>query len=124
MVRSIILAAAAAFTLGACATQAASTETPRGDCFRAESINGFSPVDDHNVKISVGANREYILTSLSRLTGLNFEQELAVESHSGWICTGNGLDLRLHTRGPFHQTFAITNVARAPEPEPAAPQGS
>ncbi len=123
MVRSIIVAATA-LALGACATQTADSHAPGGDCFRAENINGFSTVDDHNVKISVGASRDYILTSLNRLTGLNFEQELVVESHTGWICTGNGLDLQLHTRGPFHQTFAITNVARAPDAEPAAPQGS
>jgi len=108
-------------TLGACTTTAASADPPSGrDCFASRSILGYSIIDEHNVKVSVGASRDYIFTTNWNARNLDWGEAIAVRSTSGWICTGNGLGVSV-TGGRPPQTYPITGIARAPEP---APQGS
>ena len=118
MRKRLALPVLTALALAACA----STETgdtaaaPEGrDCFNADNVSGYTYIDNQHVGISVGANRKYILTTMFNARDLDWTQAIALRSTSSWVCTGNGLDLQLHTRGPLHQTFAITNVARAPK---------
>jgi hypothetical protein len=108
-------------TLGACATPAADTTAPPGrDCFSSNSILGYSIVDDHNVKVHVGASRDYIFTTNWNARNLDWSEAIAVRSTTGWICTGNGLGVEVRGGRPI-QTYPITGITRAPEP---APQGS
>ena len=108
-------------TLGACATPADGATPPAGrDCFASRSILGYSIIDEHNVKIHVGASRDYILTTNWNARNLDWSEAIALRSPTGWICTGNGLGVDV-TGGRPRQTYPITAIARAPEP---APQGS
>jgi hypothetical protein len=119
--RSLIVAAL--LTLGACATNtptANNDPTPPGgrDCFLASSVNGYSVVDDHTVRVTVGANRNYLLGTTWNVRDLNWTEVVALHSRgSDWICTGNGLGVEV-TGGRPHQTYPITSVTRE------APQGS
>ncbi len=108
-------------TLGACTTASAGGDPPSGrDCFASRSILGYSIIDDHNVKVSVGASRDYILTTTWNARDLDWGEAIALRSTTGWICTGNGLGVSVIGGRPS-QTYPITGIARAPEP---APQGS
>lgn len=125
MLRTLFIAAALGLT--ACAsstpdtTQSASASNEGRDCFRSGDVNGYNYVDEHHVKLSVGASRDYILTTTWNARDLNWTQAVAIHSTTGWICTGNGLGIEL-SGGQPHRTYPITGIERAPEP--VAPQGS
>ncbi|MBI3439922.1 MAG: hypothetical protein HY054_14950 [Proteobacteria bacterium] len=107
--------------LGACTTPSAGATPPAGrDCFASSSVLGYSIVDEHNVKVHVGASRDYILTTNWNARNLDWGEAIALRSTTGWICTGNGLGVDV-TGGRPSQTYPITGIARAPAP---APQGS
>lgn len=108
-------------TLGACATPPADATAPSGrDCFAASSTLSYSIIDDHNVKVHVGASRDYILTTNWNARNLDWGEAIALRSATSWICTGNGLGVEV-TGGRPSQSYPITGIARAPAP---APQGS
>jgi hypothetical protein len=126
MVRSFILAAAASLALAACATSdnTASAEAPANrDCFNASSVSGYEPLDDNTVKLTVGANRYYGLTTQQRITETRFSEHIALRSTNNWICTGNGLGVSLFVPGGVPESYIVTQIARLPD-QAAAPQGS
>ncbi|MBS0386317.1 MAG: hypothetical protein JSS00_13330 [Proteobacteria bacterium] len=107
-------------TLGACATPASETPPSGRDCFASRSILGYSIIDEHSVKVHVGASRDYIFSTTWNARDLNWSEAIVLRSTTGWICTGNGLGVEV-TGGRPRRTYPITNIERAPEP---APQGS
>lgn len=129
MLRTLLLTAAAAFSLAACAatpTDTASTAMPADrDCFYANSVSGFNAIDDRHVRITAGASRHYILTTNFNARDLRYSEALALRSRSGWVCTGTNLpDIEIYGGDPTRHYF-ITEVVREPEPAPAAaPSGS
>lgn len=111
------------WTLAACAsTDAASDQTASSsDCFRSEQVNGYSVVDNNHIKLSVGANRDYVLTTLWNARDLDWTHAIAIRSSTGRICTGNGLGVELIGGDP-QRNFPVSEIARAPSEEPV--QGS
>ncbi|HVV34072.1 MAG TPA: DUF6491 family protein [Vitreimonas sp.] len=117
--------------LAACST----TTAPRADaanapgdrdCFLASSVNGYNVVDDHTVRVTVGASRHYLLGTTWNAHDLNWSEAIALRSPpSGWVCTGNGLGVEVRGGHP-PQTYPITSVTREPDAAPAqpAPSGS
>jgi hypothetical protein len=111
--------ACAAFALSACATAPA----PEGrDCFLNRQINGYSVIDEHHVRVSVGASRSYILTTNWNANDLRWTEVIAIRSTGDWICTGSGLGVDVIGGRP-RMTYPIVSIEREPEP-PAEPQGS
>ena len=112
------------WTLAACASTESSgqhTASSSSDCFRAEQVNGYDVVDNNHVRISVGANRHYILTTLWNSRDLDWTHAIAIRSSTGRICTGNGLGIQLIGGDPS-RTYPVSEIARAPDDEPV--QGS
>ncbi len=122
--KTILTAIFALWTLAACASGGGSeTQTSSStDCFRSEQARGFSVVDNTHIKLSVGANRDYILTTMWNARDLDWTQAIAIRSATGRICVGNGLGVDL-IGGEPRRTFPIVSIERAPADEPAA-QGS
>lgn len=123
-----LLAACAALALTACATadQTASANAAAGDrdCFSASSINGYNVVDDHNVTLRVGANRNYNFNLDWNARDLDWTNAIAIQSTTNFICTGNGLGVRIIGGDPRRDYF-VREITRVPEAPPAAqPQGS
>jgi len=116
--------ALAGLALVACAstTETASTPSDGRDCFRSEDVSGFSIVDDHNVRLSVGPSRDYILTTLFNARDLDWTQAIAIRSTSGWICTGSVPGVEL-IGGEPRRNYPVQSIARAPEETPPV-QGS
>jgi uncharacterized protein DUF6491 len=116
--------------LAACSTSmtahdehTATADAAARDCFLASSVNGYSYVNEHTVRVTVGANRHYLLGTTWNAQDLNWTEAIALRSRgSDWICTGNGLGVEV-TGGRPRQTYPITSITREPEPPPA-PQGS
>ena len=113
-----ILLAAAAVTLTACATEQSASMTPAEDrdCFRAQSVSGYTVVDDHNVRVSVGANRHYTMHTSWNVNDLDWTQAIVLESDSSWICTGNVFGQVEVTGGALGRSFPIQTVTRDPDP--------
>lgn len=111
------------WTLAACAsTETASTQTASGsDCFLSDQVNGYSVIDNTHIGLSVGANRDYVLTTLWNARDLDWTHAIAIRSSTGRICTGNGLGVQLIGGDP-QRTFPVSQIARAPAAEPV--QGS
>jgi hypothetical protein len=111
------------WTLAACAStdtdgqQSASSV----DCFRSEQVSGYSVIDDHNVGLSVGASRQYVLTTAWNARDLDWTHAIAIRSATGRICTGNGLGVELIGGDP-QRTYPVSQIARAPDDNPV--QGS
>jgi hypothetical protein len=125
MFRKLLLAFTACWTLAACATtETASTEPPAGrDCFNADSVSGFSPLDQNRVKLTVGPTRDYVLTTAQRINDARFSQAIGIDSTTNWICTGNGLGVTLIVPHSIPERYQVTSIERLPEEAPA-PQGS
>lgn len=106
----------------ATATDTASTTPPADrDCFAAHSVRGYELIDDNNIRIDVGASREYILGTMWDAHDLDWTQAIALRSTSGWICTGNGLGVEV-IGGEPRRTYPINSITRAPDEAPI--QGS
>lgn len=121
--RTIFAAILALWTLAACATSETDAAQRAGasDCFRSEQARGFSVIDNTHIRLSVGANRHYVLTTLWNARDLDWTQAIAIRSATGRICVGNGLGVEL-SGGEPHRTYPIVSIERAPEDEAA--QGS
>lgn len=92
MLRYAMCVAALATASCAASTPADETELAARDCFNSRSINGFSVVDRDTVKLSVGANKEYLATVRgASCYDLQWSQEIAVEASGGsnWMCAGD-----------------------------------
>ena len=116
-VRTLLLAAAAA-GLAACATAQSASMTPSEgrDCFHADSVSGFSVIDDHNVGISVGASRRYTMHTDWDVSDLDWTQAITLRSDSSWICTGNVFGQVEVTGGSLNRSFPIQTITRDPDP--------
>lgn len=130
MLRTTLLAGLA-LTLAACAaagtqTTASATAPSGRDCFRNEDINGFNVEDENRVRIRVGANRNYFLTTDWNARQLSWSHVLAIRSQTGWICTGSPMDVRIVGSQPV-RSYYITNIERGPDrgqETAATPSGS
>ena len=88
------------------------------DCFSANAVNGFNPVDDDTVDIRVGANRRYRLELAGFCPDIDRSWRIAVRTTGGssWIC--QGLDAELIVPSPSgRQRCLVTDVRRLSEDE-------
>jgi hypothetical protein len=125
--QKILIAFSALFalwTLAACAsTDAAGGQSASAnDCFNSEQANGFTVIDNTHIGLRVGANRNYVLTTMWNARDLDWTHAIALRSSTGRICTGNGLGVELIGGDP-RRTYPIVSITRAAE-DAAAPQGS
>lgn len=111
------------WTLAACASNGAENQQNASslDCFRSEQVSGYNVIDDHNVGLSIGASRRYVLTTSWNARDLDWSQAIAIRSSTGRICTGNGLGVQLIGGYP-QRTYPVSQIARAPDDNPV--QGS
>jgi hypothetical protein len=115
----------AALALAACATSTEGQSTAANssnDCFRQEQVTGYNVVDSNHIRLSVGASRHYVLTTMWNANDLDWTQAIAIRSATGRICTGNGLGVDL-IGGEPRRTYPIVSIERAADDEPAV-QGS
>ncbi|MBX3430360.1 MAG: hypothetical protein KF779_12340 [Hyphomonadaceae bacterium] len=103
------------WTLAACASTEASGEQSASaqDCFLSAQVTGYNLIDDHNVGLSVGASRDYVLTTTWNARDLDWTHAIALRSSTGRICTGNGLGVEIIGGDP-RRTYPISQIARAP----------
>jgi Family of unknown function (DUF6491) len=116
--RMILTALFALWTLAACASSdsAQQTSATSNDCFRSEEVRGFNVIDNTHIGFRVGANRNYILTTMWNARDLDWTQAIGIRSSTGRICTGNGLGVEL-IGGEPRRTYPIVSIERAPGDE-------
>ncbi len=115
---AITVLAAGALALSACAASTQTAESTEGrDCFRQANVTGYQVIDEHNIGVSVGANRQYILGTAWNARDLDWTQAIALRSSTGWICTGNGLGVEI-LGGEPQRVYPVNSITRAPDPNP------
>lgn len=120
MLRTLLLAAAG-LALAACAAQGrteASAPPAGRDCFRAAEINGYGVMGDRTLRVDVGANRRYALTTSSTLAGARSEIQLGVQADTGFICEGEALAVRIVSLRDPSRVWQVTDIARLPDEAP------
>lgn len=90
------------------------------DCFRSDDVSGFGVVDNDTIRVSVGANRDYLLSAPRAGRDARWNAEIGLRSTTDWICTGNGLGVDLYVHESFTRRFPVRNIVRAPDPTPAS----
>ncbi len=113
--RTILTALFALWTLAACASSDGAQQSAAAtsnDCFRSEEVRGFNVIDNTHIGFRVGANRNYILTTMWNARDLDWTQEIAIRSGTGRICTGNGLGVELIGGDP-RRNYPIVSIERA-----------
>lgn len=114
--RNLSIAVAALLT-AACATGPHDQPAADRDCFRSDDVRGYSVIDDTHIGLTVGHNRNYVLTTMWNARDLDWTQAIGIRSTTGWICTGNGLGVELIGGDP-QRNFPIVSIERAAD-EPA-----
>ncbi|MEZ5959801.1 MAG: DUF6491 family protein [Hyphomonadaceae bacterium] len=111
------------WTLAACASTTPSENQSASslDCFRSDQVSGYNYIDNHNIGLSIGASRHYVLTTTWNARDLDWSQAIALRSSTGRICTGNGLGVQIIGGDP-QRTYPVTQISRAPDDNPV--QGS
>jgi len=119
--RLVIIAAALAMaTACASATDVAEGPAPAGrDCFRNDDVSGFGIIDDDTLSVRVLGNRNYSVSAHRIGRDLRFEQDVALRSRTGWICTGATPDLDVFGGGIVPRRYLVRSVERIVE-EPEA----
>jgi hypothetical protein len=92
----ILTLAASAIAIGCAVTQsgtparAAAPPSTRGQCFRVQDVNGYSPVSDNVVDVQAGASRYFRLSLDGWCPQSAFSRRVALKTSSGssWICQG------------------------------------
>lgn len=105
--RLAVLVIGAALASSGCASAPAPTGR---DCFLNRQINGYAVIDNHHVRVSVGANRHYVLTTDWNAHDLEWTERIAIRSASDWICTGSGLGVDI-IGGEPRRRYPISAIA-------------
>jgi hypothetical protein len=119
--KRILMSILCLWTLAACASTNGEQTTSSLDCFNSEHVSGYNVIDDNHIGISVGASRNYVLTTMWNARDLDWTHAIAIRSATGRICTGNGLGVELIGGDP-RRTYPVSEIARAPDDQPV--QGS
>ena len=109
------------WTLAACASTEGAQSASSVDCFNSEQVSGYNVIDNHNIGLSVGASRDYVLTTTWNARDLDWTHAIALRSSTGRICTGNGLGVEIIGGDP-QRTYPVSQITRAPDNAPV--QGS
>ena len=98
----LAIAACAAGLAAACAMPATSQQqaaraaaSDSRQCFNAQMVNGFNPVDQNTVRVTVGANTVYELETVGHCPQIDWSQSIGIRTVSGqtWVCHGFDAEL-------------------------------
>jgi hypothetical protein len=120
MFRTLFVASAAALALSACATPGDTGSASTRDCFRAIDVSGYGVVDQHNVRVTVSPQREYILTVPGNTRDLDWTHAISIRSVTSFVCVGEHPNVQLMGGDP-PMPYQVTRITRAPQ---TAPTGS
>jgi hypothetical protein len=113
--------AASATLVGSAAIAATAPESKA--CFFTQQIDGWHYVNDHMIRIEVGAARQFDLTLMASAPELVNHLAIGFKSPdpTGLVCTGDGAGVEVFKQGPYHETYAVTHIDPVP-PKPASDQ--
>lgn len=109
-----------ALGLAGCASAAAQGAAAERDCFRTRSVTGYEIVDSRTIRVRIGTERRYDLTTFENTSGLDFGFGATISSRTGFVCEGDSANVEI-TGGRPQRTYGVRNVTRAPD-EPLVSQ--
>lgn len=124
----IVTATLLALTLGiaGCASQGGAAAGAKVDrnCFSADRVSGFEPVDNTTVRLRVGVKDTYEATLLGYCPDVDWTQRIALRSVSGssMICTNDamGWEILVLDRPGIGPDRCRVRAIRKMEPDAAA----
>jgi hypothetical protein len=120
-IKSLFAACAVLALIGCATSEQPALDASAGDrdCFATSAINGYNVADDHNVVVRVGASRNYNFSLDWNARDLDWTNAIAIQSDTSFICTGNGLGVRIIGGDP-RRDYYVREITRVAEPQPAA----
>ena len=81
-------------------------------CFRAQDVNGFTPVSDDVVLVQAGASRYFRLELAGSCPNLDWTRGIALKAMAGgsWICQGLDAEVIVPDPSTFPQRCLVTNI--------------
>jgi hypothetical protein len=58
-------------------------------CIHVSSINGFNPIDNKHLTVSVGANKTYLVTLFNRCHELKWTEQIGIHATMSWSCSNS-----------------------------------
>lgn len=94
------------------ATPAAAASASGHQCFRAQDVNGFTPVSDNVVLVQAGASRYFRLELAGSCPNLDWSRGIALKATSGgsFICQGLDAEVIVPDPSTFPQNCLVTNI--------------
>jgi hypothetical protein len=116
-----LLGSIAALTLGACASTGPTDGDAQGpylnydDCFFANTMTDWRPLDNMNLVVFTGIRRAYHVQLAMRSMNLRFEDTIAFTDRDGRICPFGGDSIVVN--GAIRDRIPIASVRRLTEGE-------
>lgn len=99
-------------TVQPAATTAAAANTSGRQCFRAQDVNGYTPVSDDVVLVQAGASRYFRLELAGSCPNIDWSRRIALRSTSGgsWVCQGLDAEVIVPDPSNFPQRCLVTGI--------------
>jgi hypothetical protein len=108
----VFLPTAAAALAGCAAQPAAMAGTSGRQCFRAQDVNGYTPVSDNVVLVQAGASRYFRLDLAGSCPNIDWSRRIALQSTAGssWVCQGLDAEVIAPDPSGFPQRCLVTAI--------------
>ena len=103
---------------GCTAQPAATAGTSARQCFRAQQVNGYTPVSDNVVLVQAGASRYFHLELAGSCPNIDWSRRVALRSTSGsWVCQGLDAEVIVPDPSGSPQRCLVTSIRQITKDE-------
>jgi hypothetical protein len=91
----------------------------RSSCFRPDSVNGFTVIDDQTVDVTITRKDVYRLTLFSPSPDIDWSLRIGIDSRQPWVCAGYDADI-IVPDATGRRRYPVTNIRKLTPDEIAA----
>ena len=117
--RMLMIPALLGALLAGCATTDSEQQSAANDdCFYIRTVNNWSAIDDEHIYIGGLGDDQFLLTMVSRCSGIRFTNAIALSDRMGRVCP-NDFGRITYRDGGMNSSCRIDNVERVASKEEA-----
>ena len=81
-------------------------------CFRAQDVNGYTPVSDNVVLVQAGASRYFRLELAGACPNIDWSRRIALQTTAGssWVCQGLDAEIVVPDPSTLPQRCLVTSI--------------